>query len=64
MTDLATFDQEAPAERKARRDRAKKRTSGARGSDYLTAAERDLLDTIRALGWDIQRAHRSVGVTR
>ena len=53
---LHDYDVTTKAERDARRDRAKKRTSGPRSSvDHLTDQERDLLETIRALGVDIRR---------
>ena len=55
MTDLATFDQEHPVERLTRRQRAERRNAGPHGADGLTDGERQLLDTIRAQGWDIQR---------
>ena len=49
------YDRTTKAERDARKERALKRTSGPRGSDHLTATERQLLETIRALGVDIRR---------
>ena len=54
MTDLATFDQERPHERLTRRQRAARINAGSRGADYLTDGERQLLNTIREIGYDIQ----------
>ena len=54
MSDLATFDQEAPAERLTHRQRAARINAGPRGADYLTDGERQLLNTIREIGFDIQ----------
>ncbi len=55
MSDLALLDEEHPTEKLSRRQRAEKRASGARGSDGLTDGDRALLETVRAIGFDIQR---------
>lgn len=49
------YNRETKAERAARRQRAQDITSGTRGSDGLTAAERQLLDELRRQGLAIRR---------
>ena len=50
------YDVTTKAERESRRERAQRRTAGPLSAvDYLTEPERQLLETIRALGYDIQR---------
>lgn len=48
-------DRTTSEERKARRERAQARTSGRRGADGLTDAERTLLDDLRRAGYALTR---------
>lgn len=51
------FDRTTPDERKARRERAIARTSGRRGADGLTDAERALLDELKRAGYALSRGY-------